>query len=254
MRLIDADELTRQKQLEAMGNGQYEEVEIVYGTDIDNAPTIEPSKLFKEFYEQGKYDAEVERAFAEPSVSTNSDDLIIKNGKGIQDGLYNIKDGEIFKYKAKGGTVRAYKLVPSADRPTVIRAKTFMPTKDFNEWAKRIREVNPNAVVIPCDAEVVSADRPTLKQTDTLIIADALRYLVQDTERHEADRTRAEELRKQILQYGASMCHSADRPKGEWIEVFDFVHLAWECSKCGAITSVMTPFCYECGADMRPEK
>ena len=129
-----------------------------------------------------------------------------------------------------------------------------MPTKDFNEWAKRIREVNPNAVVIPCDAEVVSADRPTLKQTDTLIIADALRYLVQDTERHEADRTRAEELRKQILQYGASMCHSADRPKGEWIEVFDFVHLAWECSKCGAITSVMTPFCYECGADMRPEK
>ena len=48
-----------------------------------------------------------------PSVSANSDDLIIKNGKGIQDGLYNIKDGEIFKYKAKGGTVRAYKLVPS---------------------------------------------------------------------------------------------------------------------------------------------
>ena len=40
MRLIDADELTRQKQLEAMGNGQYEEVEIVYGTDIDNAPSI----------------------------------------------------------------------------------------------------------------------------------------------------------------------------------------------------------------------
>ena len=53
-----------------------------------------------------------------PSVSANSDDLIIKNGKGIQDGLYNIKDGEIFKYKAKGGTVRVYKLVEcvSAER------------------------------------------------------------------------------------------------------------------------------------------
>ena len=47
----------------------------------------------------------------------------------------------------------------SADAvPTVIRSKTLMPTKDFKEWAKRIKEVNPNAVVIPCDAEVASAD------------------------------------------------------------------------------------------------
>ena len=53
------------------------------------------------------------------SADTESDDLIIKNGKGIQDGLYNIKDGEIFKYKAKGGTVRAYKLVPSVSAERV---------------------------------------------------------------------------------------------------------------------------------------
>ena len=47
----------------------------------------------------------------------------------------------------------------SADAvPTVIRSKTLLPTKDFKEWAKRIKEVNPNAVVIPCDAEVASAD------------------------------------------------------------------------------------------------
>ena len=47
----------------------------------------------------------------------------------------------------------------SADAvPTVIRSKTLMPTKDFKVWAKRIREENPNAVIIPCDAEVVSAD------------------------------------------------------------------------------------------------
>ena len=211
MRLIDADELTRQKQLEAMGNGQYEEVEIVYGTDIDNAPTIEPSKLFKEFYEQGKYDAEVERAFAEPSgdIISRAEVLAL-----INKAMYNTDNKDIQDYLFCGLRRDVHNL-PSADRPTVIRAKTFMPTKDFNEWAKRIREVNPNAVVIPCDAEVVSADRPTLKQTDTLIIADALRYLVQDTERHESDRTRAEELRKQILQYGASMCHSADRPQGE---------------------------------------
>lgn len=41
MRLIDADALQRYKQLEPFGNGQYEDVEIVYGNDIDNAPTIE---------------------------------------------------------------------------------------------------------------------------------------------------------------------------------------------------------------------
>lgn len=28
----------------------------------------------------------------------------------LTDGLYNIKDGEIFKYKAKGGTVRTYEI------------------------------------------------------------------------------------------------------------------------------------------------
>lgn len=42
-----------------------------------------------------------------------------------------------------------------------------------------------------------SADAvPQLKQTDTLIIADALRYLAKDTDA----------LRQQFLKYGASMC------------------------------------------------
>lgn len=50
-------------------------------------------------------------------------------------------------------------MVESAEaNPTVIRSKTLLPTKDFKEWAKRIKEVNPNAVVIPCDAEVASAE------------------------------------------------------------------------------------------------
>jgi len=54
---------------------------------------------------------------------------------------------------------KALKALPSAEaKPTVIRSRTLMPTKDFKEWAKRIRETNPNAVVIPCDAEVVSAE------------------------------------------------------------------------------------------------
>lgn len=54
---------------------------------------------------------------------------------------------------------------------------------------------------------VPSADAvPQLRQTDTLIIADALRYLAKDTERHLVDRTRADALRQQFLKYGASMC------------------------------------------------
>ena len=40
-----------------------------------------------------------------------SDDLIIKGAKGIKNGLYNIQNGEMFQYKAKGGTVRAYPIV-----------------------------------------------------------------------------------------------------------------------------------------------
>ena len=51
-----------------------------------------------------------------------------------------------------------YKVATPSAEPIVIRSKTLMPTKDFKEWAKRIREVNPNAVVIPCDAEVASAE------------------------------------------------------------------------------------------------
>ena len=35
-------------------------------------------------------------------------DLIIKGAGGIKDGLYVIKDGEMFKYKPNGGTVRSY--------------------------------------------------------------------------------------------------------------------------------------------------
>ena len=51
------------------------------------------------------------------------------------------------------------KALPSAEaEPTVIRCRTLLPTQDLEEWAKRVRETNPNAVVIPCDAEVVSAE------------------------------------------------------------------------------------------------
>lgn len=44
MRLIDADKLETHEQLESLGNGKYEYVEVVYKDDIDNAPTIEPER------------------------------------------------------------------------------------------------------------------------------------------------------------------------------------------------------------------
>ena len=34
--------------------------------------------------------------------------MILIEAEQLSDGLYNIKNGQIFKYKAKGGTVRAY--------------------------------------------------------------------------------------------------------------------------------------------------
>ena len=36
--------------------------------------------------------------------------MICIDAENLQEGLYNIKDGKIYKYKAKGGTVRAYEL------------------------------------------------------------------------------------------------------------------------------------------------
>ena len=60
----------------------------------------------------------MDRIKALPSAVADGEDLIIKGAKGIQDGLYNIKDGKLFMYKANGGTVRSYPIVPSADRPS----------------------------------------------------------------------------------------------------------------------------------------
>lgn len=74
---------------------------------------------------------------------------------------------------------------------------------------------NWQGAVIALLSSLPSAEAVQLRQTDTLIIAGALRYLAEDTERHPSDRTRAEELRKQFLQYGASMCHSADGTRGK---------------------------------------
>lgn len=54
MRLIDADALETHEQLEPMGNGMYEYVQVVYKDDIDDAPTIEPELTGKRSEDGGR--------------------------------------------------------------------------------------------------------------------------------------------------------------------------------------------------------
>lgn len=44
-------------------------------------------------------------------------DLIIEGAKGIPDGLYVIKDGELFKYKPNRSTVYTVRSYHITDRP-----------------------------------------------------------------------------------------------------------------------------------------
>ena len=110
--------------------------------------------------------------------------------------------------------------------------------------------------------KALSVDGRPLKQVDTLIIADALRYLIDDEERNELDRKRAEQLRQEVLEYGASMC-SDYRQKGTWISqdhnksngmATTAAFYAPICSECGATGNFTDNFCANCGADMRGEK
>lgn len=73
-------------------------------------PPISQRSMYQAGYRQGREEA-LKR---EPSEDGTQGDLIIKGAGGIKDGLYVIKDGEMFKYKSKGGTVRTYTIV---DRP-----------------------------------------------------------------------------------------------------------------------------------------
>lgn len=68
------------------------------------------------------------------------------------------------------------------------------------EYVGRLKEAIDMAI------ETLSTETIQLKQADTLIIATALQYLIEDEERHELDRASAKKLREQILKFGASMC------------------------------------------------
>lgn len=107
--------------------------------------------------------------------------------------------------------------------------------------------------------KALSAETIQLKQTDTLIIATALQYLIEDEERHELDRASAKKLRKQILKLGASMSADAvpqttldtNRQYGEWVlSHIGTIAEGFYCSRCGK-HGYQTDFCPNCGAEMK---
>jgi len=133
--------------------------------------------------------------------------------------------------------------LPSADRPTVIRSKTLMPTKDFKEWAKRVRETNPNAVVIPCDAEVV--------------YSEAVQIPIKLEKRYQESKD--EDITDAFMRGYLAGRSSADAVHGEWIWKTDIpigdgrTSAGYICSNCGKDYwhGNVFDFCPNCGAHMK---
>lgn len=158
---------------------------------------------------------------------------------------------------------------PSAEaKPTVIRSRTLMPTKDFKEWAKRVREENPNAVIIPCDAEVVSAEATCATCADRAVCIMSEpdgQWKACKNYRPSAD----DVSRKAKCCPIAETCMSIDCPvsseyigrpsaeavQGEWGHMIadgkDGSHWhEYECSHCGEVVLRPYNFCPNCGAMM----
>ena len=64
-RLIDVDGLEPHEQIESMGNGEYEYVEVIYKDDIDDAPTIDAVQVVRckdcKNYDGGEVEHEYDR-------------------------------------------------------------------------------------------------------------------------------------------------------------------------------------------------
>ena len=82
---------------------------------------------------------------------------------------------------------------------------------EHDAWVLHVSALKalPSAELPNLKQEFESAER--ISQTDSLILADALRYLAEDEERHEKDRERAKELREKVLAHGASVSAEPSR-------------------------------------------
>lgn len=71
-------------------------------------------------------------------------DLIIEGAKVLHDGLYVKKDGEFFKYKPNGGTVRSYHIT---DRPKGEWVEVDYFKSDYAKWLEdRIIDICPTHI------------------------------------------------------------------------------------------------------------
>jgi hypothetical protein len=95
-----------------------------------------------------------------PSSEAVSDALIIKGAKGIKDGWYKIEDGNLYDYKDKGGTVRSYPIIPSAEAvqgvgryENAMQKLREMPKYLNGVKAKQIKKIPSDAVQVPIKLE-----------------------------------------------------------------------------------------------------
>jgi hypothetical protein len=197
----------------------------------------------------------IDRIKALPSADADGDDLIIKGAKGIQDGLYNIKDGKLFKYKAKGGTVRTYPIVPSADAtmgdyPNDLISRSALMEYCSNQKSKRI---DNNDIARFPSADAVSREwyddavkaKHELAFTD---LPDIPRYYYEKVVGKMAHEINM--LKEQL--------ESADAVQGEWVYIDNYFRVA-TCSRCHKVTMFekwgahTKPFnyCPKCGAKMK---
>ena len=81
--------------------------------------------------------------------------------------------------------LEAVKVLPSADRPTVIRVKSLMGKEDYERLADSIRQQAPTAIVIPSYAELVTpADRPQGEWTQNVSRSSIYRYECSNCKAH----------------------------------------------------------------------
>ena len=95
--------------------------------------------------------------------------MICIDAEHLSDGLYNIKDGQLFKYKAKGGTARAYKMEHrpqgkwikhDEERDYCSRCKHIFKTRTItkqDKWTNYIDDLGYNFCP-NCGAKMKEAD------------------------------------------------------------------------------------------------
>ena len=128
----------------------------------------------------------------------------------LEDAIHNI-NLEVIGRKEYTGDMKANLFFALDDLPTIEVSEDCISREHL--LSKVYDMDNDNLVVDLKDIENAPSVVPkAITTVDTLLIAAALRDLAQDSERNMFDRKRAEELREQILAYGASMCQPVSEP------------------------------------------